>query len=113
MKGNIIRSRVQWHNEGEKPIRFFCSLERLNYIEKTIKRIDNQNRIITNQKEILGEFGKFYEKLFKSNDHNLPDANLDKLFHKINNIQKLTPKDSSNLEGPLTLNKLGSALKSM
>ena len=43
----------------------------------------------------------------------MPDANLDQLFHKINNIQKLTPKDSSNLEGPLTLNELGSALKSM
>ena len=52
-------------------------------------------------------------KIFKSNDHNLPDANLDQIFHKINNIQKLTPKDSSNLERPLTLNELGSALKSM
>ena len=69
MKGSIIRSTVQWHNEGEKPTRFFCSLESHNYIEKTIKRIDNQNRIITNQKEILGELGKFYEKLFKSNDY--------------------------------------------
>ena len=54
MKGSIIRSRVQWHNEGEKPTCFFCSLESHNYIEKTIKRIHNHNRIITNQEEILG-----------------------------------------------------------
>ena len=98
MKGTIIRSRVQWHHEGEKLTCFFCSLESHNYIEKTIKHIDNQNRIITSQKEILGELKKFYEKPLKSNDHNLLDENLDQLFHKINNIQKLTPKDAKILQ---------------
>ena len=39
IQGNIIRSRAQWLNEGEKPSKYFCSLEKYNYVEKTIKCI--------------------------------------------------------------------------
>ena len=31
MNDSIIRSRVQWYNEGEKPTRFFCSIESHNF----------------------------------------------------------------------------------
>ena len=39
MHGITICSRAQWLSEGQKPTKYFCSLEKSNYIEKTIKRI--------------------------------------------------------------------------
>ena len=38
MQGHQERSRVQWLKEGEKPRKYFCSLEHQNYVEKTITR---------------------------------------------------------------------------
>lgn len=34
LKGNYIRSRAQWIEEGEKPTRYFCNLESRNFINK-------------------------------------------------------------------------------
>ena len=34
MKGHLIRSRTQWLSQGEKPTKYFCSLEHHNYTEK-------------------------------------------------------------------------------
>ena len=38
MKGELVRSRQQWLKDGEKPSKYFCSLENRNFIDKTIKR---------------------------------------------------------------------------
>ena len=35
IQGTVIRSRAQWLNEGERPSKYFCSLEKYNYTEKT------------------------------------------------------------------------------
>ena len=52
LKGHMIRSRVQWIIEGEKPTNFFCGLENKNYIDKTIKKlVDIDQNIITDQKK--------------------------------------------------------------
>ena len=37
IKGEQVRSRIQWLSEGEKPSKTFCTLETKNYIDKTIK----------------------------------------------------------------------------
>ena len=38
MKGKIVRSRLQWLQQGKKPSRFFMNLENKNFVEKTIKK---------------------------------------------------------------------------
>ena len=38
LKGIMIRSRAQWLSEGEKPSKYFCSLEKHYYTEKTVKK---------------------------------------------------------------------------
>lgn len=40
LRGNYIRSRVKWIEEGEKPSKYFCNLESRNYLNKTIKKLD-------------------------------------------------------------------------
>ena len=39
LAASAVRARAQWLNKGEKPSKYFCSLERNDYIEKTIKCI--------------------------------------------------------------------------
>ena len=41
LKGLILRSRVKWIEEGEKPSKYFCSLEKRNYINKTVTKLVN------------------------------------------------------------------------
>ena len=52
MEGVATRARIQWLKEGEKPSSFFCSLEKRNFIEKTIKCIKlKDGECITDQKK--------------------------------------------------------------
>lgn len=41
LQGHIIRSRAKWVEEGEKPSKYFCSLESRNFLNKTIKKSRN------------------------------------------------------------------------
>ena len=107
MKGSLVRARVQWLAEGEKPTKYFCSLERQNYLEITIKCVIKPNgKIYTEQKEILSEVKDFYKKLFKNNDDSLtePDFNNSKLKR---NVRKLSASESYEIERTLTINKIG------
>ena len=36
IKGMILRSKLQWIEEGEKPTKFFANLEKKNYVNKLI-----------------------------------------------------------------------------
>ena len=40
LKGQIVRSRLQWLQDGEKPSKYLSNLENKNFIEKTIKKYD-------------------------------------------------------------------------
>ena len=114
LKGEIIRSRIQWVKYGEKPTKFFCHLERKNFLDKTIKKINLDNgKFATTQNEILDHVKLYYQNLFKSRDSSLSDADLDRLLKKIP-INKLEEeKDNCLLEGSLTISELGEALKNM
>ena len=51
--GMIIRSKVQWLEEGEKPTTFFASLEKKNYTTKRITKLNIRGNIIQNQNSIF------------------------------------------------------------
>ena len=38
MRGEAVRSRTRWLHSGEKPSKYFCSLEQKIFINKTIKK---------------------------------------------------------------------------
>ena len=101
--GHIIRARAQWLNEGERPTKFFCSLEKTQYTEKTIKKIEKGNgKIISDQKQILNEVKQYYQNLFSNKDSepNLTEK-LEDMLSKHNN-KRLTKEESNSLEGELT-----------
>ena len=43
LKGHILRSKAQYIDEGEKPTKYFCGLEKHNYISKIICKIEKED----------------------------------------------------------------------
>ena len=113
IQGNIIRSRAQWLNEGEKPSKYFCSLEKYNYVEKTIKHIQiDSGKKISDQKEILKEIQHFYAKLFSTQNTEAKGIDLESIL-KSSQFRRLTDLESAKLEGELKLDELSKALYKM
>ena len=112
LQGLIIRSKSNWVEQGEKPTRYFLNLESRNYLNKTIKRVDCNGNIITNQKEILAEVKNFYENLYSSREEELIDVDLDQELESFP-IPKLDKSRSDSLESPITESELLSVLKNM
>ena len=112
LQGLMLRSKVNWIEHGEKPSKYFCSLEKRNYINKTVtKIIDDTGKNITEQKPILKEIARFYEQLYSSRDHELNNVNLNDLIN--HPVPKLSKEESQLLEGKLTYDEVVKAVKSM
>ena len=115
LKGIIIRSRVRWAEEGEKPTNYFCNLESRNYINKTITKIEKQNgQTITKQEDILNEVKLFYENLYENHDTNdNQDSEIISILENIQENPKLSLENKNKLEGELTDKEILAAVKKM
>jgi exonuclease III len=72
VQGEILRSKVQWHEEGHKASKMFLNLEKARGESKTIRKLNTGgNHIITDKNEILKEEENFYQNLYKSRKENL------------------------------------------
>ena len=99
VEGYITRSRMQWLMEGERPTTYFCGLEKKNYVEKTIRKVQNhEGKILTNQIEILAEISHFYAKLFGKPDKSNQQVDLINLLQ----CDKHKSIDAEDLEKKLT-----------
>ena len=48
-RGEILRCKLKWIEEGEKPSKFFCGLEKSNGENKLIKYLKDHNIDITGE----------------------------------------------------------------
>ena len=113
MKGVLVRSRAQWLSEGERPSKYFCSLEIFFYVEKTIRKIITDfGKVITDQKEILSEVKNYYATLFKNGDSELSQFDPSEIA-SLKGARKLSEQDSRSLEGLLKIEEIGTALRAM
>ena len=113
--GHMIRSRVKDLTHNEKPTKYFCGLEKRNYVDKTIRKLKLQNgTFLTAQKEILHEVKTFYEKLFSNKDTgNLnEEITLDSLIDN-KKFNCLKESEASELDGEITLKELNKTLSKM
>ena len=84
--GMILRSKANWIENGEKPTKYFCSLEKRNFINKNIRKLDtNDGSTIVDQNLILNQVKIYYKNLYSSRDNTLNDCNLSHI------IEKTTP----------------------
>ena len=102
LEGLLLRAKARWVEEGEKPTKYFCHLEKRNYVNKTVAKLilDNGTHV-TEQKDILDEIKYFYQNLYKSKDDDMEDVNLDNIFENYY-IPKLSIDDKQRLDQDLT-----------
>jgi len=62
-KGAILRSKVRWHEEGERNTKYFYSLEKRHHDIKTVSKLKiGENCYIEDQFEILEEEKSFMSR---------------------------------------------------
>ena len=107
VNGELVRARIQWLSEGEKPSKYFCNLAKKNFIEKTVRNIQLADGThVIDQQEILKCISQYYQNLFKNKDDGLENLNL---FETFGNTHV---KVSDNKLGePITVNELTQTLK--
>ena len=67
IEGLIVRSRVQWHEDGEKSTRYFMNLEKSNSVKKHMRKLKiHDGTVITDPTEILEKQKEFYCNLLSS-----------------------------------------------
>ena len=109
MEGVLLRSKAKWVAEGEKVSKYFCNLEKMHYVSKQmIKLIDAKGEEIKEPLDIKKEVNNFYSNLHKAKD--LEEYEIEQL---VTEIPKLSEEESRSLEGKITIEEAGTALKNM
>ena len=105
----ITRSRVNWHEDGEKCSKYFLSLEKRNAARNSIQYIKINNLLITKKEEILEQFSENLRNKYRKNTSTAyPNNYLDS-----NVKSKLTEEQKNALDSPITLSELHVALMAM
>lgn len=113
MKGHMIRSKAQYIDQGEKPTKYFCGLEKHNFVSKVISKVVKEDdRVLTDQSEILKETESFYKKLYENKDDTLENINIEEYMQNTK-INRLSEQEAIKLEGPLTFKEISDALYKM
>ena len=67
MEGVLLRSRARWVGEGEKITKYFCGLEKRNFVSKQMNKIiAKDGSFLSQTNAILEETKQFYEFLYKN-----------------------------------------------
>ena len=112
IKGIILRSKIQWLEEGEKPTQFFATLEKRNYVNKLINKLNINGNIIQNQSSILHETKVFYQNLYKSKMNQKEENNID-IFLEDQIITKLSEEQKQSCELTVNNQEIKDAIKHM
>ena len=100
--GTILRSKVRWHEHGERNTRYFYGLEKQNYEKKTTTKLKLSDGSFTNdQSKILQEQMRFYKTLYTSNKQRSSTLS-DPLCNFKENIIPLENDDMLSCEGKVT-----------
>ena len=109
IEGMIIRSRIKWLMEGDKPTRYFCSLENRNFTNRSVSFLEKvSGEIIDKQSDMLNEVQQFYETLYK--EKQVDEINLS---DKIPISPKLGNREHEYLEGMITFKEAALILHGM
>lgn len=109
-QGAIVRSRIQWYEDGEANSKFFFNLEKRNANMKSINRLQLSNGSITQEpKLIMSEMTNFYKKLYTSAPIDEPDDYI----RDLKAPPAIKPEHIDVLNREITEEELFSTLKEM
>ena len=107
-KGAIVRSRIRWHEEGEKNTKYFLNLEKRQHSKTHITKLKYDGREINDSDEILRSQRLFYKNLYTASSC---DATYNDLFFEDANLPKLDKPEQDKLEDPLRNEECYNVLK--
>ena len=108
-RGALVRARFQHLNEIDTCSSYFFNLEKNNSLSKTIAKIKLSSGVITeNPAQIKQHIHNFYQNLYSR-----PHTDESALGQLLDDIPKLDPFDSENLDLPPTLDELNVAVKQL
>lgn len=107
-QGAAVRSRARWLQDGERPTKLFCSLERQRQRANMISslRHPDDQRLCTNSRDLCDAAAAFYERLYSPAHASDPLATALLLQH----MPKLPADAAAKLDAPITLAELDAAL---
>ncbi|RUA07179.1 MAG: hypothetical protein DSY43_00385 [Gammaproteobacteria bacterium] len=109
-QGTIIRSRVNWHEKGEKNNKFFLNLESNRKKKTVIRKLSLNKKTITDPTIIMQEIQAFYENLYE--DKTLAGGrDPSSSSFPSGNIPKLSEEMKRSCEGELSVNECLETLK--
>ena len=113
------RDKILSKLDGEKPSKFFCSLEKDRSTEKFIPRLNvkrgGMTVTITDQGQIEGEIEAFYKNLYSNKDSELSGDTIESFLgvenmSDLRGFKKLSFTDSNSLEGEITTTEMKTIL---
>ena len=111
-KGAQIRSRAHWFEEAERSTSFFLRLEQKRQINNKISGLKSEDgTMATGDAEVLKVAGKFYEKLFSSN--NVEKAKIEDYLNTTDITTQLNEEDALQCEGLLSISECAHAVKNL
>ena len=114
VEGIIVRSRVRWHEHGEKNSKYFFNLEKRNQFKKHVRKLKVSGIITSDPFEILHHDAEkeFHEGLYKSY-HNRVKLQVGASFNYEDlTIPKLSQECKRLGEGVITLEECLKGFKS-
>ena len=110
----MLRSKVRWHEEGERSTKYLVNLVKKNFEKKHISKLERQDGNLTSDpKEILKEGATYYRNLYTTNKSiNLNNKKFEKFF-KIGQEMKLSDTDKDSLEDQLATSECKKALQQL
>ena len=110
-QGQIIRSRANWYEQGEKSNKYFLRLENSRKKKSCIRKLNLENDNYTSDaKEILNEIHSFYANLYDKKDDYFYEESIDSFLDKVN-TSILTNEHRDSLEKQLTMSECFATLK--
>ena len=105
-QGIIIRSRVNWYEQGEKSNKYFLNLENAKKKKSSIRKLSLDNdKETTEPKQIMTEIHNFYSKLYDKDSYNLGENPISRFLEKTN-TKKLSNDQKEVLDKKLTRSAL-------
>lgn len=103
VRGNIVRSRINWYKKGKKKLKYFLNLENARSGQTTIHWLFNsKGKLTVNPKSIMNERRDYYQSLHSKQDSYL-NGELCTFFSDNNNIPMLSEQSMIACKGKLSL----------
>jgi exonuclease III len=106
------RARIKWIEEGEKNAKYFLNLEKSKANAKLLPKLEIENRVLTDQFDIIRAQKEYFEKLYNPQPTEVTEENINTFLRNCE-IPLLSPRQKSECEGLITVTEATVALKCM